>query len=95
VAEEGARHAAAGALDAVLVASPSAAAAVARACGGAGVHRLRAVCIGPTTADACRSLAVPVAGVAASPTDAALVDARLAVLARPALAAAAPVLPAP
>lgn len=64
----------AGALDAVLVASPSAAAALARACGGA-AGRLRAVCIGPTTANACRALALPVAAVAAQPTDAALVDA--------------------
>ena len=81
-----ARQAAAGALDAVLVASPSAAAAVARACGGAcggSLARLRAVCIGPTTADACRALALPVAAVAAAPTDAALVDALLAALAAP------------
>lgn len=64
----------AGTLDAVLVASPSAAAALARACAGSGA-RLRVVCIGPTTADACRTLALPVAAVAAEPTDAALVDA--------------------
>ena len=37
--------------------------------------------IGPTTADACRALALPVAAVAAEPTDAALVDAVLAALA--------------
>ncbi len=66
--------AAAGSLDAVLVASPSAAGALVRACGAA-TGRLRAVCIGPTTADACRALGVPVAAVAAQPTDAALVDA--------------------
>lgn len=77
-----ARHAAAGALDAILVASPSAAVAVARACGGT-VHQVRTVCIGPTTADACRALALTVAAVAAAPTDAALVDALLAALASP------------
>jgi len=64
----------AGALDAVLVASPSAAVALARACAGA-TARLRAVCIGPTTADACRALALPVAAIATEPTDAALIDA--------------------
>jgi uroporphyrinogen-III synthase len=80
-----ARHAAAGTLDAVLVASPSAAGAVARACracGGEALARVAAVCIGPTTADACRALALPVAAVAAEPTDAALVDALCAALAR-------------
>ncbi len=72
--------AAAGALDAVLVASPSAAGALVRACADA-TPALRAVCIGPTTADACRALRVPVAAVAAEPTDAALVDALVRLLA--------------
>lgn len=76
-----ARHAAAGTLHAVLVASPSAAGAVARACGAKHLGALRAVCIGPTTADACRALALPVAAVAAEPTDAALVAAVVATLA--------------
>jgi uroporphyrinogen-III synthase len=82
---EVARHAAGGTLDAVLVASPSAAAAVARACRACGESALagvRVVCIGPTTADACRALALSVAAVAAEPTDAALVDALVAALAR-------------
>jgi uroporphyrinogen-III synthase len=67
--------AAAGTLDAAVVASPSAAGALVRACGVDRVARLRAVCIGPTTADACRALGVPVAAVAGEPTDAALVAA--------------------
>jgi uroporphyrinogen-III synthase len=80
-----ARHAGAGTLHAVLVASPSAAGAVARACragGGDALARVAAVCIGPTTADACRALALPVAAVAAEPTDAALVAAVVAALGR-------------
>jgi uroporphyrinogen-III synthase len=76
-----AAHAAGGTLDAVVVASPSAAQAVARLVPG-GSGGLRAVCIGPTTADACRALALPVAAVAASPTDAALVAALVAALSR-------------
>jgi uroporphyrinogen-III synthase len=70
----------AGTLDAVLVASPSAAAALARACPAGAAARLLAVCIGPTTADACRALGVPVAALAARPTDAALVDALVEVV---------------
>jgi uroporphyrinogen-III synthase len=67
----------AGALDAVLVASPSAAGALVRALGGgpAALAGVRLVCIGPTTADACRALGAPVAAVALEPTDAALVEA--------------------
>ena len=71
----------AGALDAVLVASPSAAGALVRALAGAlgggpaALAGVRLVCIGPTTADACRALGAPVAAVALEPTDAALVEA--------------------
>jgi uroporphyrinogen-III synthase len=82
---EPAAHAAAGTLDAVLLASPSAAGAMARACGAA----LRAgddraplvVCIGPATARACEGLGLRVAAVAAQPSDEALVRALCACLA--------------
>jgi uroporphyrinogen-III synthase len=65
----------AGTLDAVLLASPSAAGAVARACGAAlaAPHAPALVCIGPATADACRALGLRVRAVAASPSDEALV----------------------
>jgi uroporphyrinogen-III synthase len=72
-----AAHAAAGTLDAVLLASPSAAQAVARACGAAlrAERAPRIVCIGPATAGACAALGLRVAAVAESPSDDALVRA--------------------
>jgi uroporphyrinogen-III synthase len=74
-----------GTLAAVLLASPSAAGAVARACGAAltAPTAPALVCIGPATADACRTLGLPVAAVAASPSDEALVYALLDVLRGP------------
>ncbi|MGZ8379744.1 MAG: uroporphyrinogen-III synthase, partial [Gemmatirosa sp.] len=82
---ECAAAASAATLDAVLLASPSAAQAIARACGAA----LRAsdaraplvVCIGPATARACEGLGLRVAAVAAQPSDDALVRALCACLA--------------
>lgn len=75
---------AAGALDLVLVASPSAAAALVRALVGAGVApaACAAVCIGPTTAEACRSRGLRIAAVASEPTDDALIAATLDCLTR-------------
>jgi uroporphyrinogen-III synthase len=72
-----AAHAAAGTLDAVLLASPSAAGAIARACGAAlrAERGPRVVCIGPATAGACAALGVRVSAVAAAPSDEALVAA--------------------
>jgi uroporphyrinogen-III synthase len=80
---EPAAHARAGTLDAVRLASPSAAGAVARACGAA-LRDARAplvVCIGPATARACEGLGLRVAAVAAQPSDEALVRALCACLA--------------
>ena len=75
----------AGAVDALLLASPSAAPAAARALGArdACARAAPAVCIGPTTAAAARDLGVRVAAVAAAPTDAALADAACACLGGP------------
>ncbi|MDF1502402.1 uroporphyrinogen-III synthase [Roseisolibacter sp. H3M3-2] len=68
---------AAGTLDAVVLASPSAAQAVARACGAPlrEPRGPRIVCIGPATAQACAQLGLAVSAVAASPSDDALVGA--------------------
>lgn len=79
---EPAAHAAAGTLDAVLLASPSAAQAIARALGDAlsAPHAPLLVCIGPATARACAALELRVAAVAASPSDDGLLDALLDVL---------------
>jgi uroporphyrinogen-III synthase len=80
-----AAHASAGTLDAVLLASPSAAQAMARACGAAlrasDVRAPLLVCIGPATARACEGLGLRVAAVAAQPSDEALVRALCACLA--------------
>jgi uroporphyrinogen-III synthase len=73
---------AAGAVDAVLLASPSAAESYARALAGRPA-RAALVCIGPTTADAVRALGLAVAAVAAEPTDEALVEATCRCLCRP------------
>ncbi len=80
---EPAAHARAGTLDAVLLASPSAASAVARACGDAlrGAGAPRVVCLGPATARACEGLGLRVAAVATQPSDDALVHALCACLA--------------
>lgn len=69
----------AGTLDAVVVASPSAAGALVRALTDAGVPAgtCAAVCIGPTTADACHARGIRVVAVAAAPHDDALVAATL------------------
>jgi uroporphyrinogen-III synthase len=64
----------AGAVDAVLLASPSAAESLARALAGRPA-RAALICIGPTTADAARRLGLSVAEVAEAPTDEALVAA--------------------
>ena len=79
VLAEFAAHAAAGALDLVLVASPSAAGALARARAADGLSpgACGALCIGPTTADACRGHGLRVDAVAPAPTDDALVRATL------------------
>lgn len=71
---------AAGALDLVLVASPSAAGALVRALADAALapDACKVVCIGPTTADACRTRGLTVVAVASEPSDAALVRAALA-----------------
>ena len=76
---EFAGRAADGALDLVVVASPSAAGALVRARAAAGLpaDACRAVCIGPTTAEACRAGGLRVAAVAPAPTDDALVAAAL------------------
>ncbi len=76
---EFAAAAAAGMLDAVLVASPSAAGALIRALVAAGVppDACATVCIGPTTADACAVRGLRVSAVAAAPHDDALVAATL------------------
>jgi uroporphyrinogen-III synthase len=71
----------AGEIDAVLLASPSAAEAYVRALAGRASHAAL-VCIGPTTADAVRALGLPAGAVAAAPTDEALVDATRACLGR-------------
>jgi uroporphyrinogen-III synthase len=75
-----AERAMAGDVDAVLLASPSAAEAYARALRGRGA-RAAIVCIGPTTTEAARALALPVAAVAVAPTDEGLVEATRACLA--------------
>lgn len=82
---EFAGRAAAGALDLVLVASPSAAGALVRAFAAAGLpaDACAAVCIGPTTAEACRAGGLRVAAVAAAPTDEALAAAALDCLTSP------------
>ncbi|HEY0778890.1 MAG TPA: uroporphyrinogen-III synthase, partial [Gemmatirosa sp.] len=74
-----ATQAAAGALDVVLVASPSAAGALVRALASAGVDpsACAVVCIGPTTADACIGYGLHVTAVAAAPHDDALITATL------------------
>lgn len=76
---EFAERAAAGALDLVIVASPSAAGALARALGAAGLtpDACAALCVGPTTAAACRDQGLRVAAVADEPTDDALARAAL------------------
>lgn len=75
---------AAGTLDLVIVASPSAAGALVQALAAAGVPATRCAvaCIGPTTADACRTCGLHIAAVAPAPTDAALVRITLDYLAR-------------
>jgi len=70
-----ARLASIGGVDAMVVASPSAARAVARALGTAGAPAPRLVCIGPATAAACGDAGLPVSAVAASPSDDGLVTA--------------------
>ena len=75
-----ARRASDGEVDAVLLASPSAAQALARALGRAGARAPALVCIGPATAQACRDLGLAVSSVAASPSDDGLVAATLACL---------------
>jgi uroporphyrinogen-III synthase len=75
-----AQRAAAGTLDAVLLASPSAADALASALGRIGAPVPRLVCIGPATAARCRDLGFDVAAVASSPNDDALAVAARAVL---------------
>jgi uroporphyrinogen-III synthase len=67
-------------VDAVLLASPSAAQGLARALGRVGAPSPALVCIGPATAQACRDLGLAVASVAASPSDDGLVAAALACL---------------
>jgi porphobilinogen synthase len=64
-----ARRAADGAVDAVLLASPSSARALARSLGRAGAPAPRVACIGPATAAACRDAGLAVDAVAASPSD--------------------------
>ncbi|GJG88286.1 uroporphyrinogen III methyltransferase [Gemmatimonadetes bacterium T265] len=75
-------RAAAGTLDLVVVASPSAAGALVRAFAAAGLPPAAcdAVCIGPTTAEACRGHGLRVAAVAPEPTDDALVRVTLTCL---------------
>ena len=73
--DELSRRAAAGTLDAVLLASPSAVEAFAESLGRHGALPPRLVCIGPATAARCRDLGFVVAAVATSPSDDGLVDA--------------------
>jgi uroporphyrinogen-III synthase len=73
--DELARRAAAGTIDAILLASPSAVDAFAESLGRHAAPPPRLVCIGPATAARCRELGFPVAAVAASPSDDGLVEA--------------------
>lgn len=70
-----AREMATGAIDAALLASPSAAESLANALRRADAQAPRLVCIGPATAGRCRDLGLPVDAIASSPHDDALVDA--------------------
>lgn len=63
------------AVDAALLASPSAARALARALGRVGAAVPRLVCIGPATAHECRALGFDSFTVATTPSDEGLVDA--------------------
>lgn len=64
-----------GQIDAVLLASPSAARGLVAACGRTFHARTRVVAIGPTTAAAAAELGLTVSAVAREPTDDGLIDA--------------------